>query len=207
MKKILIATSVLVISAGIGLFWVYTGFVDVRATTPHSGLTKSVLSAAMHASVKRNAKGIEVPSLETEELILEGINDFEAMCVDCHGAPGKKPGPVGQGLNPPAPDLQMSAEHHSPAELFWITKYGIKMTGMPAWGASHDDKSLWPVVAFLTVLPEMDASGYEALRKSAKGMGHHADSDGKENHAHDSVQKEPAGKHSEHTHEHHDHEH
>ena len=89
MKKILIATSALVIFAGVGLFWVYTGFVDVRATTPHSGLTKSVLSAAMHASVKRNAKGIEVPSLEAEELILEGINDFEAMCVDCHGAPGK----------------------------------------------------------------------------------------------------------------------
>ena len=27
----------------------------------------------------------------------------------------------------------------NPAELFWVTKHGIKMTGMPAWGATHGD--------------------------------------------------------------------
>jgi hypothetical protein len=32
---------------------------------------------------------------------------------------------------------------------------GIKMTGMPAWGVTHDDELLWDVVAFVRKLPEL----------------------------------------------------
>jgi len=208
MKKLfitLVATALLSIFA-VGLF-LYAGLFDVSATTQHSAFTKWLMTSTMHASVERQGKSVDVPDLNNKALILEGINDFEAMCVACHGAPGKKPGPMGQGLNPPAPDLQESAQHHSAGELFWIIKHGIKMTGMPAWGVSHEDKTLWPVVALLMTLPDLNAESYAALRKQAKGMGHHADSDGEESHAHDSVQMEPAIKHSEHTHEHDDHEH
>jgi len=80
---------------------------------------------------------------------------------------------MGQGLNPSAPDLADSAAHLSPAELFWVTKHGIKMTGMPAWGVTHDDDALWPVVALLARLPELDADSYQALLASAEGVGHH----------------------------------
>ena len=61
----------------------------------------------------------------------------------------------------------------NPAELFWVTKHGIKMTGMPAWGATHDDEALWPVVALMTELPHLDAARYRALLASAGDMGHH----------------------------------
>ena len=46
-------------------------------------------------------------------------------------------------------------------------KNGIKMTGMPAWGVTHDDGILWDVVAFLRKLPELTADQYQALVKSA----------------------------------------
>jgi hypothetical protein len=66
----------------------------------------------------------------------------------------------------------------TPAELFWVTKQGIKMTGMPSWGATHDDVDLWAVVAFMMELPDIDAASYESMLLSAKGRGHHAtDSD------------------------------
>jgi mono/diheme cytochrome c family protein len=45
-------------------------------------------------------------------------------------------------------------------------KNGIKMTGMPAWGVTHDDEILWDVVAFLRKLPELTADQYTALVKS-----------------------------------------
>lgn len=38
----------------------------------------------------------------------------------------------------------------SPEELRWVTRSGIRMTGMPASGASHDEEALWPVVDFMT---------------------------------------------------------
>ena len=208
MKKTLITLSIasLLGVLAIGLF-LSSGLFDVSATAQHSALTKWLMTSTMHASVERQGKRIDVPDLNNKALILEGINDFEAMCVACHGAPDKKPGPMGQGLNPSAPDLRESAQHHTPGELFWIIKHGIKMTGMPAWGVTHEDESLWPVVALVMALPDLNAESYAALRKQAKGMGHHAETDDKENHAHDSVQMKPSKKHSEHTHEHDDHEH
>ena len=47
------------------------------------------------------------------------------------------------------------------------------MTGMPAWGATHEDDALWPVVSLMLKLPELDADSYQALLASAEGMGHH----------------------------------
>ena len=31
-------------------------------------------------------------------------------------------------------------------ELLWITKHGIRMTGMPAFGITHDDEEIWKIV-------------------------------------------------------------
>ena len=78
-----------------------------------------------------------------------------------------------------------------------MTKNGIKMTGMPAWGVTHDDDAIWPVVAFITKLPELDATQYQALLAHAKGMGHHADDSGQP----EVLPKEPEG----HDHSKHDH--
>ena len=34
---------------------------------------------------------------------------------------------------------------------------------MPAWGLTHDDETIWNIVAFLQKLPRLDAKGYRAL--------------------------------------------
>ncbi len=164
--------------------FVYSGLYDHRASTPHSGVVHWLLSTTSHNSIERQANDISVPDLSDTALAHAGINDFDAMCVACHGAPGKDPEAMGQGLNPRAPDLVESAAHMTPAELFWVTKHGIRMTGMPAWGATHDDDSLWPVVAFMTTLPDLDAEGYQALLASATGKGHHADDSDAGDHDH-----------------------
>ena len=159
------------------LIFIYSGVYDVSASSPHLALSNWAMSTTMHESVERRARSIDTPELNKEELILAGLNDFEAMCVGCHGAPGKDPEPMGQGLNPPAPDLQQSAQHLSAAELFWVTKHGIKMTGMSSWGATHSDEELWPVVALMAALPDLNADAYSELLLRAQGKGHHSVSD------------------------------
>ena len=153
---------------------------------------------------------IEVPDLSDVAMVKAGINDFDAMCSGCHGAPGKPPEAVGQGLNPPAPNLVESAAGMSPSELFWVTKHGIKMTGMPAWGATHDDSALWPVVAFMSALQGMSGDDYQALLAGAAGAGHHApdetrdhDGDSDDPEVQGTTESEPeADDHSSHEHEH-----
>ena len=174
--KILVTFLIVVLIAGLGVIgFAHSGLYDVSASSPHSGLTSWLLSTTSHASVERRAGAVQVPDLDDEALVLAGINDFDSMCIGCHGAPGKSPAAVGQGLNPPAPDLAESAGEMTPAELFWVTKHGIKMTGMPAWGATHDDGSIWPVVALMTKLPGLDEAGYLEMLNAAMGHGHHSD--------------------------------
>jgi len=43
----------------------------------------------------------------------------------------------------------------------------VKMTGMPAWGVTHDDELLWDVVAFVRKLPELTPEQYETMVKNA----------------------------------------
>lgn len=174
--KIVVTFIMVLLIAGVGVIgFAYSGLYDVSASSPHNGLTNWLLSTASHASVERRAGAVDVPNLDDEALVLAGINDFDSMCIGCHGAPGKSPAAVGQGLNPTAPDLAESAEEMTPAELFWVTKHGIKMTGMPAWGATHDDGAIWPVIAFLTKLPGLDEAGYLEMLDAAMGLGHHSD--------------------------------
>lgn len=186
MKTVITTLIVTVLLGLIGLLtFVYSGAYDVSASSPHTALTNWAMSTTMHESVARRARSINIPDLNRDELILAGINDFEAMCVGCHGAPNKEPGPMGQGLNPLAPDLQRSAQHLTAAELFWVTKHGIKMTGMPSWGVAHSNNDLWPVVALMVALPGLTAETYGALLARAEGKGHHGAGETEGEHRHE----------------------
>ncbi len=109
MKMIKMLVTFIIVGVIIVVGFVYSGLYDVSATSPHSKLANWVMSTTMHESVDRRAKDIEVPDLDDEALQLAGINDFNEMCAACHGAPGREPEAMGQGLNPPAPDLKESA--------------------------------------------------------------------------------------------------
>lgn len=102
----LLLAGTFVVLAAVG--FAYSGLYDVAAGSPHSGPVHWWLSTTSHASIERRAAGIEPPDLSDESLVRTGVSDFNAMCVGCHGAPGQAPGPMGLGLNPPAPDLAES---------------------------------------------------------------------------------------------------
>ncbi len=164
------ALALMLVAVGVA----YSGHYNVSALPKHSSFMTWVLSTTSRNSIERQARGISVPYLSDKELIFAGANDYQSMCVSCHGGPGIRPEPMGQGLNPPPADLAESAKQMTAAELFWTTKNGVRMTGMPAWGASHEDADIWPVVAFLTVLPGMESDEYQTMLKQAGGMGHHS---------------------------------
>ncbi len=64
-----------------------------------------------------------------------GTRLLRAGCVNCHGGPGAQWRKFSEGLNPDPPDLKEIVGDIQPRELFWVVKNGIKMTGMPSFGA------------------------------------------------------------------------
>ncbi|MET3441531.1 mono/diheme cytochrome c family protein [Variovorax paradoxus] len=153
-----------------GALVVYGGFYNVAATVQHTQPVYSLLETAMHQSVKMRARNIEPPPLADERLVMRGAACFRDKCVQCHGAPGVAQGDIGKSMQP-LPGPLVDARHHwKPRELYWLTKHGIKMSGMPAWEYRLSEEELWSVVAFLARLPDLTPQAYaEATRVEASG--------------------------------------
>jgi mono/diheme cytochrome c family protein len=148
--------------AGAAAF-VYSGLYDISATDQHLAPTYHVIRKTMERSVERRAKDIAVPPLGAPAQLERGLSLYRAHCVQCHGAPGIAPEPFALGLTPLPTPLARSGRDRTPAQLYWVVKHGIKMTGMPAWEFRLPDEDLWAVVAFLRQLPLLSVTQYRKL--------------------------------------------
>ncbi|HLW74694.1 MAG TPA: cytochrome c, partial [Gammaproteobacteria bacterium] len=121
-------------------------------------------------SIHARLDAITVPVLTDPVMVEQGFDHYHEMCEGCHLAPGIEDSELRSGLNPQPPLLYKTVPHSSPAELFWTVKNGIKMTGMPAWGVTHDDAKIWAIVAFLEQLPKMTPEQYQAMAKNSSDV-------------------------------------
>ena len=158
------ALLVLIGAAAVGI---YSGLYNIAADVPHTQPVYWLLETIRERSVEARARDIIVPNdLKDPNRISRGAGQYADMCSGCHLAPGMKRTEISQGLYPRAPELRRTTTL-TPEEQFWVVKHGIKMTGMPAWGVTHDDDLLWDVVAFVRKLPELTPEQYETLVKNA----------------------------------------
>ena len=157
----------LVVLVCVAVAAIYAGLYNIAADVPHTQPVYWLLETMRERSVAVRARDVVIPNdLADANRISKGAGEYAEMCSGCHLAPGMKRTEISQGLYPRAPELRRGTDL-SPAEQFWIVKHGVKMTGMPAWGITHDDELLWDVVAFVRKLPEMTPEQYETLVKNA----------------------------------------
>jgi len=162
-----IIVGVIVAVAGIAGALIYGGFYNVAADRPHTRFVYWLADTVRDRSVETRAAGIKKPSnLEDPQRISAGAGLYAEMCSGCHLAPGMEKTEISQGLYPRAPELAQGTDL-TPAEEFWTIKHGIKMSGMAAWGKTHNDTLIWDMVAFLQKLPALSPAQYKAAVKSA----------------------------------------
>jgi mono/diheme cytochrome c family protein len=188
MKMVVWLVAVLVVLGAVALGWAYSGQYNVAADAPHWDVTTQALSTIRERSIAARAADLTVPNLADPALIALGAEHYAGMCTGCHLAPGVGDNEMRQGLYPQPPNLSQPRDR-SPAQSFWIIKHGLKMSGMPAWGVTHDDDSIWGLVAFLQQLPTMDAASYTTLTQGAGAAGAHDHG----THAHDQNDTERGG--------------
>lgn len=168
-------------AAALVVLFVYSGAFDVAADVPHSALVYGLMETIRDRSITVRIKSIEVPVLDDPQIITQGARHYADMCTDCHLAPGIDQSELRAGLYPQPPNFTEHI-HARPAEMFWVIKHGIKMSAMPAWGKTHDDQSIWGIVAFLQKLPELTPGQYETLVPRVESIHH----DHQHSHDHDS---------------------
>jgi mono/diheme cytochrome c family protein len=156
-----IAIGALAIATTLGAAaFVWSGLYDISANVQHTQAVYSLLETTMHRSVRMRASKIAVPRLDDERSVARGGLCFREKCVQCHGGPGVTQAEIGRSMQPlPGPLVDASARW-KPAELYWITRNGIKMSGMPAWQHRLADEDLWALVAFMQRLPRLTAAEF-----------------------------------------------
>ena len=147
----------------------FTGAYQVGADVPHWGITSHAIGFLREHTIERRVADIKPPPLDDPALMKLGAEHYAEMCTGCHLAPGMGHSELRDGLYPRPPNLTRFAP--DPAESFWIIKHGLKMTAMPAWGATHDDHTIWAMVAYLQKQPRMSAAEFHTLTANANVMG------------------------------------
>lgn len=167
-----------VVLAAIG---VYSGVFNVAADEPHWGLTHRFIETLRERSIASRSDEIKVAAnLDDPKVIANGAGEYAEMCTGCHLAPGMEDTEIRKGLYPIPPNLAEQGADRSAAQQFWIIKHGLKMSGMPAWGVTHDDERIWSMVAFVRTLPKLTPAAYQELIESGGGGHHHDEAEGDE---------------------------
>lgn len=126
-------------------------------------LFRWAVSKSLARSVRFHSKEIPAPNLGDSTLLKQGGMHYRTMCIKCHGEPDAEPSDIGKGLNPEAPELSKNARKWSDSEMHWIIRNGIRMTGMPAFGESHDEREIWGLVAFIRSIEGRTPQQYRQL--------------------------------------------
>ena len=142
--------------------FVWSGAYDIGADVPHTRPVLALMQTLRDRSIHVRARGITPPpDLQDPKRVLAGAGHYAAMCTGCHLAPGMSDSEIRPGLYPQPPNL--SRENVDADEAFWVIKHGIKMSAMPAWGRTHDDATIWDMVAFVQQLPHLSPAQYKDI--------------------------------------------
>lgn len=149
----------------------HAGWFNVSAGTAHTQAVYWVLEQGMRASVRHHAAGVRAPEDFDEGTLRLGAHCFHRHCVQCHGGPGVAPDALALALQPIPSSLLQTARDWPVEHIYWVTRNGIRMTGMPAWEFRLGDRELWAVAGFVDrELPHLSAEAYRDRVREAGAM-------------------------------------
>jgi len=158
----LIGAIAIVVAVAAAVFF-FGGFYNVAATQPDLGIVAWALEYVRDASINRHAVEQPPVAMEDAATIQAGARAFASRgCTNCHGGPGVMWAKFSEGLRPDPPDLKDSVKDMTPAQIFWVIRNGINMTGMPGFAlVEAPDQELWTIAAFVKKLPDVSEDDYK----------------------------------------------
>jgi mono/diheme cytochrome c family protein len=131
-------------------WWVYTGHVDTRAVpNGPSTFERRTANHSMDEWVDEHAPKQDNPFKPTMDNIMDGSMVYDKNCALCHGSLKEPVSPMKNRFYPPVPQLMNHTPDDPDANLFYVTKYGVKMTAMPGWDGVLSDDDIWKAVLFI----------------------------------------------------------
>lgn len=149
------------------LVYLELGLAPIAADAAPSALEARLMNSAVHASVRRRAPDLANPLPRTDDTLIAGGRLYLNDCVGCHGAPGQPPSDFGATFYPRAPQFPRIGSAYSQAQLFWVAKHGIRMSGMYPQSPGYSDSQLWSLVAFISRIQDLPPAVATAIQTPA----------------------------------------
>lgn len=121
-----------------------------------SALENYLATSVRGLAVPTRARNERNPFLPSPDVLAEARAHFADHCAICHANDGSGKTEIGQNLYPKAPDMRLPrTQKLTDGELYYTIHNGIRLTGMPAWGADEKDDDSWKLALFIRHLPEL----------------------------------------------------
>jgi thiosulfate dehydrogenase len=135
-----------------GYLFVKAGGVPMETTAPPLPLERTVARLALHASFG-NAADTKDPLPVNDDNLVAGAQEYKEHCAVCHGAPSRPRTTISRGMFPQPPQLFEKTDMvtRDPEGItYWKVTHGIRLSGMPGFGAVLSDTQRWQVVMLVS---------------------------------------------------------
>lgn len=152
-----------------GTVWAVStyGLYPIGADNPPSTLERRLAGRAMDVYADKHKPDGSNPVAVTAGNLAQGAKEYEEHCAFCHGGAKAKISPMQKKFNPPAPQLVNRIPHDPETWIFWVTKHGVRMTGMPTWDGVLSDDEIWKIVSFIKNSNKLPAEAQAAWQQAA----------------------------------------
>ena len=156
-----------IIAVAAGLIFLKTRTNGFSARAEPSTLETIGAQTARSMALPSAARDKRNPVTNSTEVLSDAKAHWADHCAICHANDGSGQSEMGSHMYPPAPDMRKErTQGMTDGELFYIIENGIRLSGMPAWGGSHEGgEDSWKLVHFIRHLPSLSASEVKEMEK------------------------------------------
>lgn len=150
-----------------GYFYVRSGRMPVATSAPPMPLERYIAHTALHARLAKEAPK-SAPIQPSEDNLLAGAEVYRNNCSGCHGLPGHPALAIATSLFPKPPQLFTTdgmVTDDPPGVSYWKVKYGIRLTGMPAFSRSLNETQMWQVSLLLAQADKLPSAVQQKLEQ------------------------------------------
>ena len=152
-KGILLGLALALLAAlAAGYILVRSGSIPANADATPGKLETWMASTSLDATLRHMAPTTPNPVAETDQNLSEGVGLFAQNCAVCHGSAkgSESASPIAKGLYQKPPQFGTDGVEDDPeGNSFWKIKHGIRLTAMPSFAKTLDDRQIWTIALFL----------------------------------------------------------
>jgi thiosulfate dehydrogenase len=170
MKGFIVGVIVTLLVLFLGFYLtVSQGWFPIGADNPPSHFERKFANMAVDNYVEKHMPQGNNPMPADSSNLMTGAMLYEKHCALCHGGGKDRTSPLAHKFSPPVPQIVQRIPHDPDAHLWYVAKYGIRMTGMPSWDGVISDDDLWRVIAFIKNSNKLPPDVQAMWEQAAKG--------------------------------------